>query len=161
MKRWPLPSLDVRLFLIVLEMTFRYLSVLAQCAAETFTARRSRSVGYTSTRDDHRFLGGAIGALFGKSLGMARNVPPPAEIRGVHILIVDDSPTNREILTAQLNSWGMRCGETSNGPEALLALAAQGKLVNFTNTVPFSSLPDAVAAVGAGTVIGKTVVTLD
>ena len=62
-------------------------------------------------------------AFFGKSLGKARNAPPPAEIRGVHILIVDDSPTNREILTAQLNSWGMRTGETSNGPEALLALA--------------------------------------
>ena len=62
-------------------------------------------------------------AQFGKSLGKARNVPPPTAIRGVHILIVDDSPTNREILTAQLNSWGMRCGETSNGPEALLALA--------------------------------------
>ena len=51
--------------------------------------------------------------------------------------------------------------ENEDDHEALLALAAQGKLVNFTNTVPFSSLPDAVAAVGAGTVIGKTVVTLD
>lgn len=62
-------------------------------------------------------------ARFGKQIGIARNVPPPAQIRGVHILIVDDSPTNREILMAQLNSWGMRSEETSNGPEALLALA--------------------------------------
>jgi CheY-like chemotaxis protein/HPt (histidine-containing phosphotransfer) domain-containing protein len=62
-------------------------------------------------------------ALFGKPVGMARDVPPPAQIRGVHILIVDDSPTNREILTTQLNSWGMRSEETSSAPEALLALA--------------------------------------
>ena len=62
-------------------------------------------------------------AHFGKPVGMARNVAPPAQIRGVHILIVDDSPTNREILAAQLNAWGMRSEETSNGPEALLALA--------------------------------------
>jgi PAS domain S-box-containing protein len=62
-------------------------------------------------------------SLFGKSLGMARNAPAPAEIRGVHVLIVDDSPTNREILTAQLNSWGMRSEQASSGPEALLALA--------------------------------------
>jgi len=50
--------------------------------------------------------------------------------------------------------------EHEDDHEALLSLAAQGKLVNFTNTVPFSALPDAVAAVGAGTVIGKTVVTV-
>jgi PAS domain S-box-containing protein len=62
-------------------------------------------------------------AHFGKQAGMARNVAPPAQIRGVHILIVDDSSTNREILVAQLGSWGMRSEEASSGPGALLALA--------------------------------------
>ncbi len=62
-------------------------------------------------------------ALFGKSQGLTRSAPPPAEIRGVHILIVDDSPTNREILTVQLNSWGMRSEQAPSGPEALLSLA--------------------------------------
>ena len=62
-------------------------------------------------------------ARFGKQVGLERNVPPPAQIRGVHILVVDDSHTNREILAAQLNAWGTRSEETSNGPEALLALA--------------------------------------
>lgn len=51
--------------------------------------------------------------------------------------------------------------EHEDDHEALLALAAQGKLVNFAHVVPFSALPDAVAAVGAGTVVGKTVVTVD
>jgi cobalt/nickel transport system permease protein len=63
-----------RLFLIVLEMTFRYLSVLAQVASETFTARRSRTVGSSTTRADHRFLGGAVGALFGRSLALSGEV---------------------------------------------------------------------------------------
>ncbi|HEX7496954.1 MAG TPA: PAS domain S-box protein [Candidatus Limnocylindrales bacterium] len=62
-------------------------------------------------------------ARLGKQAGMARNAMPPAQIRGVHILVVDDSPTNREILAAQLNAWGTRSEETSDGPGALLALA--------------------------------------
>jgi PAS domain S-box-containing protein len=62
-------------------------------------------------------------ARFGKQAGRERNVTQPAQISGVHILVVDDSPTNREILSAQLNAWGTRSEETSNGPDALLALA--------------------------------------
>ena len=61
-------------------------------------------------------------ARFGKQMGIQRNAPPPAQIHGVHILIVDDSPTNREILAAQLNAWGTRSEETCDGPTALLAL---------------------------------------
>ena len=51
--------------------------------------------------------------------------------------------------------------ESEADHEALLALAAQGKLVNFSHTAPFSELPGAVEAVANGTVIGKTVVTFD
>jgi len=50
--------------------------------------------------------------------------------------------------------------EHEDDHEALLALAADGKLVNFASALPFSALPDAVAAVGSGSVIGKTVVTV-
>jgi CheY-like chemotaxis protein/HPt (histidine-containing phosphotransfer) domain-containing protein len=46
-----------------------------------------------------------------------------AEIRGVHVLVVDDNATNREILVAQLRSWGVRPEEARAAPEALLALA--------------------------------------
>ena len=46
----------------------------------------------------------------------------PAEIRGVHILVVDDNATNREVLTAQLQAWGVRLEEAPNGPMALQAL---------------------------------------
>jgi signal transduction histidine kinase/DNA-binding response OmpR family regulator len=46
----------------------------------------------------------------------------PPDIRGVHILIVDDNSTNREILMTHLTARGVRAEETSNGPAALAAL---------------------------------------
>jgi len=51
--------------------------------------------------------------------------------------------------------------ENEDDHEALLALVESGKLVGFAHTEPFSRLPDAVEAVAAGTVIGKTVITFD
>ena len=48
----------------------------------------------------------------------------PADIQGTHMLIVDDNDTNREILLAQLSSWGIEAEETTSGPEALQALYA-------------------------------------
>ncbi len=42
--------------------------------------------------------------------------------------------------------------------EALLALVAEGRLATFAHEVAFDDLPAAVAAVGDGSVIGKTVV---
>jgi NADPH2:quinone reductase len=51
--------------------------------------------------------------------------------------------------------------ESEADHEALLALAAQGKLASFSHTAPFSELPDAVESVANGTVIGKAVITFD
>jgi PAS domain S-box-containing protein len=45
------------------------------------------------------------------------------EIRGTHILVVDDNATNREVLSAQLRAWGGRPEEANDGPSGLLALA--------------------------------------
>jgi signal transduction histidine kinase len=47
---------------------------------------------------------------------------PPADIRGAHILIVDDNATNREVLTAQFAAWGIRAEEAPDGAAALRAL---------------------------------------
>jgi CheY-like chemotaxis protein/HPt (histidine-containing phosphotransfer) domain-containing protein/anti-sigma regulatory factor (Ser/Thr protein kinase) len=47
---------------------------------------------------------------------------PPADLRGVRILIVDDNSTSREILMARTTSWGMRASEAEDGPGALQAL---------------------------------------
>ncbi|MFN2269120.1 MAG: response regulator, partial [Desulfonatronovibrio sp.] len=45
--------------------------------------------------------------------------PARACLQEVRILIVDDNPTNREILMVRLGSWGMRPQEASDGPSAL------------------------------------------
>jgi energy-coupling factor transporter transmembrane protein EcfT len=63
-----------RLFVTALAMTCRYLGVLTQSAEEMFTARRSRTVGRASRADDRRFLGSAIGALFGKTVALTDEV---------------------------------------------------------------------------------------
>ena len=44
------------------------------------------------------------------------------DIRGVHTLVVDDNATNREVLVAQLQSWGVRTEDVQDGFAALKAL---------------------------------------
>jgi CheY-like chemotaxis protein len=43
----------------------------------------------------------------------------PEDIRGKHMLIVDDNATNRFVMREQLRSWGCRYGEASSGTVAL------------------------------------------
>ncbi len=59
---------------------------------------------------------------FGKQADRERTVVPPANLRGAHVLIVDDNATNREVLVAQLRAWGGWVEETEDGPMALAAL---------------------------------------
>ena len=51
--------------------------------------------------------------------------------------------------------------ESEDDHEALLGLAAQGKLAGFAHAASFTDLPEAVEAIANGTVIGKTVITFD
>jgi len=62
-------------------------------------------------------------ASFGWRPDAAREeMPLPASLDGVRVLIVDDNATNREILTTRLTSWGMRPEQVSNGAAGLQAL---------------------------------------
>jgi len=62
-------------------------------------------------------------ARLGKQVaGEQAESPPPADLREVRALIVDDSATSREILTTRLASWGMRPSEVQDGPGALQAI---------------------------------------
>ena len=46
-----------------------------------------------------------------------------ASIAGTRVLVVDDNATNREVLLAQLASWGARVETAEDGPAGLLTLA--------------------------------------
>ncbi|MBF0482440.1 MAG: response regulator [Desulfovibrionaceae bacterium] len=48
--------------------------------------------------------------------------PPPTNLSGVRVLIVDDNATNCEILTMRMTTWGMRPFEVLDGAAALTAL---------------------------------------
>ncbi|MEI7745241.1 MAG: response regulator, partial [Chloroflexota bacterium] len=61
-------------------------------------------------------------ARLDKQTGRPSVAPPPADIRGTRVLVVDDNTTNREVLTAQLASWDVRVGEARDGISALEAL---------------------------------------
>ncbi len=63
-----------KVFLVIVAMTYRYLAVLLQSASEMFTARKSRTLGRTARRESRRFVGGAIGALFGKTVTLTEDV---------------------------------------------------------------------------------------
>jgi two-component system, sensor histidine kinase and response regulator len=47
---------------------------------------------------------------------------PPVELRGLKVLAVDDTATNRRVLEAYLGSWGMRVTSAPDGVDALDAL---------------------------------------
>ncbi|MFO7801720.1 MAG: response regulator [Desulfovermiculus sp.] len=63
-------------------------------------------------------------ALYGLSPHQeeAARPPLPTELQGMSVLIVDDNPTNLEILSKQLQSWGVRPIETQDGETALQEL---------------------------------------
>ncbi len=60
-------------------------------------------------------------ARFEKQPALSSLIPVlPPDLRGARALVVDDNPTHREVLVAQLKSWGMHPTEASDGRDALL-----------------------------------------
>jgi two-component system sensor histidine kinase/response regulator len=59
---------------------------------------------------------------FAAADGHEAPVPAQVELRGLKVLAVDDTATNRRILEAYLGSWGMRVTSCSDGQDALDAL---------------------------------------
>jgi two-component system, sensor histidine kinase and response regulator len=50
-----------------------------------------------------------------------------APLRGRRVLVLDDNPTNREIVELQVSAWGMTVTSTATGSEALEALRQAGE----------------------------------
>ena len=59
---------------------------------------------------------------FDKQASPGRQARIPGTIGGSRVLVVDDNATNREVLTAQLASWGVQSEAASDAREALAVL---------------------------------------
>lgn len=71
-----------QIFICVLEMTYRYIYLFLQTAGDMFTARQSRTVGCTSSKEQRRFISGAMGALWNKAFVMSEEVHAAMISRG-------------------------------------------------------------------------------
>jgi CheY-like chemotaxis protein len=67
-------------------------------------------------------------ARFGLQKEPAKKLPPTViELKGVRTLVVDDSPTNRMILSDMLAAWGPVVTEAETGEQALEVLRSAGE----------------------------------
>ncbi|MHB1419732.1 MAG: cobalt ECF transporter T component CbiQ [Bacillota bacterium] len=71
-----------RVFIMVLEMTYRYIFVLLNVTTDMFTARKSRTVGRIPGSEQRRFITGVMGSLFGKAYSLSEEVHQAMISRG-------------------------------------------------------------------------------
>jgi len=95
-------------------------------------------LGLTISKKLTEMMGGEIGVestpgegstfWFTARMGLAEHLPARPELtaspdlKGMRVLVVDDNPTAREILTRQLQQFGLSSDEVPSGAEAISAL---------------------------------------
>jgi signal transduction histidine kinase/CheY-like chemotaxis protein len=113
-------------------------------------------LGLSISRKLAALMGGTIGVAseagqgsqfwFTAALAPARGAPealPPPDLDGMRVLVVDDNPTNREIIERQLKSWRAEPQSIAD-PQAALAVAlkAARDRHGFAAAVLDHSMPD-------------------
>jgi signal transduction histidine kinase/CheY-like chemotaxis protein len=94
-------------------------------------------LGLTISKKIVELMGGAItlqsklgeGSTFRVELKFDKQIegattPAREDLRGMHVLVIDDNETNRMILREQLIAWGARCQTVASGAEAIHAMNA-------------------------------------
>jgi signal transduction histidine kinase/CheY-like chemotaxis protein len=54
--------------------------------------------------------------------------PVPTDLTGARVLVIDDNPVNRDILSEQLKSWGFDCAAADSGAMGIAFLNRAGQL---------------------------------
>jgi len=107
-----------------------------QADASTTRTYGGTGLGLAISKQLTEMMGGEIGmvskkghgsdfwftARLAKQADRERDIAPPAQILGAHVLVVDDNAASREVLMLQCKAWGVRAEEAPNGPMALQAL---------------------------------------
>ncbi len=125
------------------EQQVRLFYAFAQADGSTTRKFGGTGLGLAIARELTHLMAGEIGVdsepdlgstfWFTVTLAPAAQVPPaavsPDALKGKRVLIVEDNPTNRAILTEQARGWGMEVEPASDGENALALLrqeAARG-----------------------------------
>lgn len=91
-----------RIFILILSMTYRYIFLLLDIAGDMFTARTSRMVGPSSSRDDRHFMASSMGTLLGKSHTMSDEIYSAMVSRGYN-----GEPMSMHSFKMRLADWAM------------------------------------------------------
>jgi len=71
-----------KVFVMTLEMTYRYIFVLLSIVEEMFFARKARMIGPADLKENRRFIASSMGTLFGKSQAMSEEIYASMLARG-------------------------------------------------------------------------------
>ncbi|MDB5078632.1 MAG: Cobalt transporter component CbiQ [Chloroflexi bacterium] len=71
-----------QVFILLLSMTYRYIFLFLRSAVDMFEARKSRMVGWTSGKEQRKWIAGSVGNLMNRSFKMSNDVYSAMLARG-------------------------------------------------------------------------------